>query len=67
MTVATATGVTAIDLTNVVGAYYNIGAGQPDTLYTVPTVAVGGFAVVETASTTIEPTITVLKTRNYQS
>lgn len=54
----TGTG-TAIDLTNVVGAYYNIGASSTATAFTVPTVAVGGFAVVESASTTTEPTITV--------
>lgn len=54
----TGTG-TAIDLTNVVGAYYNIGASSTATAFTVPTVAVGGFAVVQSASTTTEPTVTV--------
>ena len=58
LAVTTGTG-TAIDLTNVVGAYYNIGASSTATAFTVPTVAVGGFAVVESASTTTEPTITV--------
>ena len=56
--VTTGTG-TAIDLTNIVGAYYNIGASSTATAFTVPTVAVGGFAVVQSASTTTEPTITV--------
>ena len=49
----------SIDLTNVVGSYYNIGASSTATEFTVPTVAVGGFAVVQSVSTTTEPTVVV--------